>query len=281
MRKHLIVALAMGAVISSVAFADDEETSSTTTVEAKVKKTPISVMYGGIYSGGSLGNPLAAESPSGIAEMAFAQLVNNVVFASYKVSDDFIIGPRFEFNYQLTEGQNISLLDFAIRAMRTNLIQAGDFNLAADVRMYLPTTQASQNFGILAGLRTTQYASYRFSGTRWKLSTASFIWANFFNSHNVLASGAYRGNLDWYFAPTLTYQLNPKLAFVWTYEMWGNTQKGESIFTSNIGAPDLQTGVSYDFTDNFNLSPFIEIYPTQAVDIKHAKIGMYITAKLI
>jgi hypothetical protein len=96
-----------------------------------------------------------------------------------------------------------------------------------------------------------------------------------------VVKGSYRGNIDWYFAPSLTYQLNSKLAFVWTYEMWGNTQKGESLFTSNVGAPDFQTGVSYDITENFNLSPFIEIYPTQTVDAGHAKIGMYITAKLI
>jgi hypothetical protein len=278
MRKNLLIALAMGVAILSVALADDEETSSTATVEAKAK-SQFSVLYGGIYQGGQLSNPGSADSPSGTAEDSGApQYVNNVVFARFHANENLVIGPRFEFDYQLTKGQNITLADFAIRAMQSNLIKTSNFDLSSDLRLYLPTTQASQNHGIIAGLRTTHYANYRVA--RWTLSAAGYLWANFFNAQNTVGT-AYRGNLNWYVAPGINYQLNPKLAFMFLYEMGGRNNLGKSIFDQTSLSPDFQAGVSYDFSENFNLTPFVQIFPAESVDMKHAMIGMYITAKLI
>ncbi len=277
MRNLFSIALAIGAVFSAnTSFAVD----NTNTIEAKVQKSPVGISYSGIYDGGQLSNPLNAQSPTGTDAMGGAQRLRNVVYIGYRATDELSFGPRIEFHYKLTQGQSMSLQDFAVKAEKSNLIKTSNFNLWADLRAYLPTTDASKAFGIVTGIRSTQIASYNLPGTRWSLSTMSYLWANTFNTHSVV-DGEYRGNLEYYIAPSIQYQLNSKLAFVWTYEMGGKNKLGESIAYMIPDVSDLQTGISYDFSGNFNLSPFVEIYPSQNITINNAKLGMYITAKLI
>jgi hypothetical protein len=235
----------------------------------------LDLVYLGIFDGPSVTHPSPyVPSPTGEPDTDSPVHLTNYVFAGYRLSERYTVGTLITSNLFPYEKPFLKLYDPALRISDRHFISSGDFNVFADVRLFLPATEASRNSHLVAGIQSFQMSSYHLSGTRWSFFAYSSIRYNFFTQNG---SG---NDLIIYFAPTIGYDLSSKVS---ANLFFGATASHtfKSHFTHlNLDEFYMGPGISWDITPNLSFSPALSISPTNP-SLKSTSVFGFIVARLL
>jgi hypothetical protein len=213
--------------------------------------------------------------------------IRNAIGTTYALPGNWIAGATLRADIMPTYiGRDYAIDDSYVRIMNPKLVSHGNFNVSGDLRLYMPTSQASRTTGQSASVTTQFIPSYNFPGTRWSIgailrqqSYSHYSWAN----SNAMDTDAYAG-------PNVNYQITPKLAAGILYEFEAVHYYGTGAFnftTQNASNPgimtptDVEPNISWDITPNINFNPFLNMYPGGKFSLDTTSFGFFFGAKLI
>ncbi|HLE01334.1 MAG TPA: hypothetical protein VJB59_13810 [Bdellovibrionota bacterium] len=270
----IFAALATG-LMSTAAIAATTTGTSTTQAPSRILDK-LTLSYAGYYLGPSLAHPCAFTPNVDGSLSEDKQVFDSVIYGGYKVNSDLTASVGVPFNYYPVGGQDYLMKDPYLRFMHANLLNRGTLNLAADLRIYLPVTTASDKAGITSAVRSTQYLEYGIPDTRWTIGAATFIRGRTFTAE--AQSGK---DLELYLSPSVTYKISPTVSAVAGYEMYSNhLLRDGNLFNLSTDTPaDYSFGVNWDVSKKLTLNPYISGYTS--TQLKAAQFNVFISAKFL
>jgi hypothetical protein len=246
---------------------------TTTAQVADIAPAPynkIALTYFGIYEGPSFKNP-SAKTTTADGELK-EQNIENYLTGGYRVNPDVLVGATMQFNWTPVNGaKQADMRDPYLRANHNKFINAGNFNMYADARAYLPVTDGSRKAD---GIST-------YSLGRWTIGATTFF-RTYLYGLGPAASGETRPDFYVYLSPSLEYKILPTLAATALWEGGAYHVLGEGLGKFNSDGTDAQVGVSWDATSNLNLNPYIHYWPAgTASKADSTRLGVNISAKFL
>ena len=271
--RILILSAAMSAT-ASIASADSgmSVSSDQDSLYKKIKENS-AMSYFGIYAGGSVAHPVDALQPgvNGALDPTQPQRLENFITPSYKLSKDLSVGVVTHSYYYMAgtnpsagqTGQDLRMLDPALKVSRANLIDTGPLKLTGILTATLPIT-ANDTLGKnkeITGISPTFSADYDIPKTALTLSLYGYVTGYIGTSSTPGTANNYKV----YLAPNANYQFTPKFAGT----MWvdlvqiSHTRDNSGLLAgANNATADIEPGFKYDFSKNFSLNPILNIYPS-------------------
>ncbi|MGK5087298.1 hypothetical protein WDW86_07045 [Bdellovibrionota bacterium FG-2] len=277
MKKQGGVILLASAMMSLSASAETSTSSAQQlTSDILNKMTSTAVV---IIGGSALDNPASLRAPDdGVMTL------DTVLGAGYKVTPEITAGVFGEVVLQPFLKRDYTFSDPAVKVSHSKLITSGTFSLAADLRVYPGLLDSTRNKDQYFAWRTTQNMNYEIPGTRLTVGSVSYMRQYVMGPQGAAAGASEKPSTDFlgYWGPNVNYQLTPKFALVALYEIYPIHKLGNGFGLASIsqGYPmDFEPGVSIDVTDKLNVSPFFNIYPTDA-KLANTTINVTVVAKL-
>ncbi len=279
MKKLGGVILLASAVMSLSASAEtNTSTSSAQSIASDIlsKTTSTTVI---ILGGPSVDNPASLRAPDDSV-----MTLDTVLSAGYKITPEITAGVFGEVVLQPFLQRDYTFSDPAVKLSHSKLISSGTFNLATDLRVYPGLLGSTRNKDQYFAWRTTQNMNYEIPGTRLTVGSVSYIRQYVMGPQGAAVGSSGKPSTDFlgYWGPNVNYQLTPKVALTALYELYPVHKLGGGFGLASIsqGYPmDFEPGVSIDVTDTFNVSPFLNIYPTDA-KLANTTVNVTVVAKL-
>ncbi len=193
---------------------------------------------------------------------------NNKVTIAYRTGK-WRLGPVIQFKSAMTGAKltdHFDILDPYLRAANVSLFNNGNTNLFADLRYYVPATQAAQDKGLIGSVRTTQVLSYTVPNSRVTalLIGIGRVWG--FHTESVADDSKY---VQLMAMPGVAYQLTPSIALSGYYGAFGNLKEsagGKSAAWSYDDLIDL--GVEFSVGNFLTINPYVEFTPYAGISAK-------------
>jgi hypothetical protein len=193
-------------------------------------------------------------SPYGLVEGSPVYF-ENVATAGYRLSPSYTLTANVPFDWRYAGSEKETILNDAyLRLKAAKLIQAGEFTLDADLRAYIPTSEASRNNKAFGNVRSTQYFTWQPAGSRFSAGTYSYVRGYAWND-----DAAGKKSLRAYLGPHINYQILPNLSAELLYEMVAHTKTGGSAFNWYHEDTDLEPSLAWDVTDKITIIPYLDI----------------------
>jgi len=277
MKRVFGVVVFLGVFSAALAQAEVAPNVSVSQVQPSMMDS-LSISYYGTYSGPSLGQPSTyqVDPTSGQLDMTSKQNIDNVIYSSVKLPSGLGAGLGIQFKYFPFSGMDYKLSNPYLRVSNSKVIDTGAFNLAVDLRYYIPVTVGSRNSGHFGGLRSTQTTNYDFPESRWSISTYSLVIGDYYSS----GSSAVKPNLQLFGSASVNYRLNPKMQFSGSVAGYTahNRTTPMSEFVSDAVETDL--GLTWDPNESLSINPYIGVYPVNP-SLTTSRLGLFLSAKLL
>lgn len=235
-----------------------------------------SLSYFNIFYGPALKNTTSYQAtPTGEVDTDRPILFKNFLTAGYHLTDDLTVSATGQWVHQPVRGQELSLRDPYAKIAHSSVFSSHGVTLSGDIRAHFPVTMFSRESDLRAAFQSFQALSWDPEGSSWSLAGFFSERWNFFGSQGVGNDG------DFYFAPYLAYQLRPSLALTVMYEVMASHVLYDDAWRFTQEGTDLEPGVSWDITPNFNLSPYLHFFPGGRISWETTSIGMLLSWKLI
>jgi hypothetical protein len=272
---------------SLLAQADTSTTTTAATAPSIADK--MIFKYYGTYSGPSIGNPNEFTIDGGSMTAGEVQYIDSIFTLGYKINDklNFLANYRFMLRpiFMMTNEVEGAAAPFIYRnrdpwlsLQAPKLLTAGNLNVAAEIRGYIPATTHKK---IMGAIRLNQTTTYDVPKTRLTLGVYTIQLANMLTD---VGSAGEKENIFLDVSPFANYQLTPTLAATfWTDVIQATyaTVGGKSLPQgwANAAIP-MYVGVGWDVTPNVNLNPQLTIYPATAT-LNSTVVGAILSAKLL
>ncbi len=280
-KSSAILALATSLIAGSAVAGTTQ--SSTTSVKTAAPKLidKLTISYLNVFYGPSLAKPIARVQPdanTGALDPTSPLLMKNFLGVGYKINDRLTVTPTFYWLYEPVTPHTFTIRDPYVRLSNSKLLTRGDFNLAADVRVAAPVSDASRDVNRITTIASKQIASYEMG----KL-TAGVVSYGAFHLQTKSQNSAGKGvkNLEFYAGPNVEYKLLPTLSVTLLYELGMSHLQGTSLSSFNNDGTDLEPGLSWDITPSINFSPFLDFKTGQRVAADTTTLGAVFTWKLL
>lgn len=267
MKKALILG-----VIANLAMGITANAQMTGSTNATVKEQEPSLLKNfsmsllSIYNGSAIATPFSSLQPDtyGVQKNADGTPtkgpvnLENYLSLSQKLADGITLGAVVPFIIvPVREGDN-SIGNPYARLANGKLISQGNFNLAADLRLGVPMSNAAQKDNLLTYFRSKQTTTYAIPNTRWTPGLISS--ARYWMYRDATIADGKGGTVNktiWDFAaiPNIDYQISPSTSANIAYEMDGIVNAGTGWASDGTS---LSAGVSWDATGWLNINPSLE-----------------------
>jgi hypothetical protein len=270
----LVAGLAQADTIPATA----ASTAQAPTVDTSKVLNNVSANYLNLFFGPSITTPLASTQPNtdtNEAEGGGSLLMKNYLSASYKLTSDMSLGPVVGWRVAPTYVAQNSIIDPIIKLGHSKLVNVGNFNLAADLRVAAPMSQTSRDASMWTYVMSKQISSYDIPNSRVSLSLTTYEKANFYS---------YIGQqtiLEVYAGPQIDFKLLPNLSLFVLYEAAGKVTGGERLTAISTDFNDLEPGLSWDITPKMNFSPFLDLKTQQGIRLSTTQLGAVFSWKLL
>jgi len=260
---------------------------------SRLSVTYMPSFYGPSVTGPSMFQPEAA---TGAAEDRSAPLtILHDIAVGYKLnSKGLTLEPVVRFNQTLraseeegavTRNANIQMLnDPWIKLKQSKIASFAGVNFGGSVRAYVPTSQLSQDVGLIVGSRASGTFSYDVPKTKLSLGLETFVQHALFNSSDrEVRIKKNRPHYSVYANPNVTYQLTEKLALIGLYEIQSGHRAKSRGMEMDFMFSDIEAGVSWDVTKKINLSPVLNVKtgPGETMNLKTTSMNLYVTVKAL
>ncbi len=163
-----------------------------------------------------------------------------------------------------------------ITLSHNSLVKQGSYNLAGQVRSYLPLSESFRSKNLLNVVRFTQIQSYTLTGTPWALGLASYVQGYFYSQ---TATNSPR--LKTYLSPSANYQLKQNVALGVLYEMSAAQTQGMSWNGFSSTGTDLEPYVNWDISPALNLNAYLDLKTGGRVSASTTQLGATLTWRLL
>ena len=242
------------------------------------EKIRLSAVYDGQTA--ALSNIASAEAPSvSSAHSGSATPHRLFVNMAYQLSPQMTLTPTVgalaNGSVEATPGRVVLDTPY-ITLAHNSLVKEGNYNLAGQVRSYLPLSESFRSKNLLNVVRVTQIQSYTLTGTPWALGLASYIQGYFYSQAN---SGSTR--LKTYLSPSANYQLKQNLGIGVLYEMAASQTQGMGWNGFSSAGTDLEPYVNWDINSALNLNAYLDLKTGGRISASTTQVGATLTWRLL
>ncbi len=242
------------------------------------EKIRLSAVYDGQTA--ALSNIASAEAPSvSSAHSGSATPHRLFVNMAYQLSPQMTLTPTLgalaNGSVEATPGRVVLDTPY-ITLAHNSLVKEGNYNLAGQVRSYLPLSESFRSKNLLNVVRVTQIQSYTLTGTPWALGLASYIQGYFYSQAN---SGSTR--LKTYLSPSANYQLKQNLGIGVLYEMAASQTQGMNWNGFSSTGTDLEPYLNWDINPALNLNAYLDLKTGGRISASTTQIGATLTWRLL
>lgn len=280
-KSSAILALATSLIAGS-ALADTDHTStlSAKTVAPKLIDK-LTISYLNVFYGPSIAEPIARVQPdstTGALDPSSPLLMKNYLSVGYKINDRLTLSPTAYWLWEPVEPHTFTIRDPYVRLSNSKFLSSGKLNVAADVRLAAPVSEASRDVNRITTIASKQIATYELGKV-----TAGVVTYGAFHLQTKSLTSAGKGakNLEFYAGPNVEYKLLPTLSATLLYEVGMSHLQGASLGSFNNDGTDLEPGLSWDITPSINFSPFLDFKTGQRVAADTTTLGAVLTWKLL
>lgn len=225
-------------------------------------------------------NTKIGEVPDETGAPAGALNIDGQVKVAYKLNSSWKAAMAADLNYVPIMGHDITLLDPSVSISNGKLLSAanGNFTVSSDLRAYAPTSTGSQAKNQITQLRTNNSFKFQIPNSRWSLGVDTTLRAYLFSTG--AKDGDSRSSFRAYAGPNISYQISPKLSAGFLLE----GELAHRLGTRGLspkGSMDFEPGLSWDVTDNVNVTPFLNLYPTEGVNMRNTTLNVLVAARLL
>jgi hypothetical protein len=267
----LAVALAGGASIAPMAFADDAPAQSVLETKSTYDRIAekVALTYFGIYRGASVSDPGSSLQPgvNGAPDPTSPLSIESYVTTGYKFDKDWMAGVTTHFFYfpvgsPVGTGQNIQMRDPSLVVSRANLVDSGGLKIKGLFYAALPLTSADFLLprSYLTSFSPTIIATYDVPKTKLSLGVYSYLTAYIPSASTPDGTRAYK----LYAAPFASYPMVKNVQATLWVDLVQVTRNGGTGFISgmNNDLMDLEPGINWDVNRYLSVNPILNIYPS-------------------
>jgi hypothetical protein len=274
---------------------DSARTSSASPTDAPVSATSTSsapdsglsslrekIRLSAVYDGqtAALSNIASAEAPSvSSAHSGSATPHRLFVNMAYQLSPQMTLTPTLgalaNGSVEATPGRVVLDTPY-ITLAHNSLVKEGNYNLAGQVRSYLPLSESFRSKNLLNVVRVTQIQSYALTGTPWALGLASYLQGYFYSQ---ATSNSPR--LKTYLSPSANYQLKQNVAIGVLYEMAASQTQGMNWNGFSSTGTDLEPYLNWDINPALNLNAYLDLKTGGRISASTTQIGATLTWRLL
>lgn len=283
MKKVLLLA-AVGSLAASAAMAAQTgKSAATTATKAPAFVDKLGVQYIGAYYGSSIDDPMSLETPneeSGDKEGNVS--MDHDFRLNYKYAPGFSFGVIQAFGQEYRKG--VTAYDTVARVVTPGVITSTNFSVDNQVRVYFPTSTASQNNNLITQVRFLQGMSYVFHNPRLSFTTDFSERVYFYsdNAYNADGSSKAQTRYRFYVSPALNYQLGSKTVASMALETETKRNRGGSPFSNwDSMYTYLEPKISYDVIPAINITAYPKIPITKNVKAETTTFEIDLTATIL
>lgn len=228
------------------------------------------------YKGPNVGDIGSAETvnANGVKNARQRQYFDTDVMAAYKLGSSTGVGIVMPFWLITTKGQEFSLGDMGIKLYDKKAYSTKDLTIGANLILQAPTSAFSKTQGMTMGVKTTPSIRYNVPKSRFTLGA----WTE---AKAYVGVDAANGKLfKLWGAPFVSYQLAPKLSGILQYEYEASHFVNTAPLDFRTVQHDILTGVSYMFSPQLMVEPYVVFYTTQKLSMSNAALGAIISASI-
>lgn len=213
-------------------------------------------------------------NPDGQLDESKPVYLKNYLGAAYALTNEVSVSLAGHWVWKPFRGQYLGFRDPYFRICHNSILNFGGFNLYGDARIHFAMSDYSREMDLLTGLQTFQIATFQVPNSSLTVGTYTSIRWNIFGDQGA------GSDLELYFGPNASYQLNSRLALTLLYEMGASHTVNDEFGLINDGT-DLQPGLSWQVIDGLFFNPYINIYPGDRIALDAMAYGMTLTWNLI
>ncbi len=228
-------------------------------------------------------NPIAGSLPdsdAGTSTSTSNLSSDNSLGISYKFNNGMSLGPVANWNWKMTGGQDLTLVDPFLKLGLGSEYKNGPLSVGGDLRYYVPVTEKSRKAGLIGVVRTTQVASIAIPNSPISFDLPVIPYVYFFSTFKP-------GNRMFRLigAPQVNYSITdavtPYAAFIFDSAV-RKAAAGEASKGLTLDGHMVDVGVSWDVIPGLNLCPYIEI-PTSApvVSLETTNLNLSLSWKIM
>ncbi|MGZ3697719.1 MAG: hypothetical protein ACXWP5_06355 [Bdellovibrionota bacterium] len=230
-----------------------------------------------IFHGPNVTNMLSpyAAGPTGLPGKQGISFDNELT-AAYMFNKNIGLGPDLKFFITPVMGQWFSMDDSGVKAFANNVTPGvKDLTVYTNVIVQAPTSAGSQARGMVLAVKTTPYVRYNLPWSHFTLGAWTEAKAYFGVSTDK--------TLKLYAAPYIQYNILKNLALGVEYEVEGHHNVGDAGFASmKLYSSDVSPYISWFITKKFMISPYLQIYTTNAaVTADRMAVGALFSATIL
>lgn len=241
--------------------------TSTVTEEATSGKgilDKLSLSYVGYFFGPAINNPLSSMQPDAVTGEASEPLnTQNYLVAGYKLTPELTLSPTLVWTLSPVREHKAALADPYLRLSHSKVVNAGSFNLGADVRAYAPVSEGSQKKGLITKIGMKQTASMDLGTSGFSVGLITFESASIFRD--------FAGKTPFYFAATPSVD----------YKILSNLSAWVSYDIDTTGYQALSPGLSWDILPTLNFSPYLDIKTGGKVALNTTSLAAVLSWKML
>jgi hypothetical protein len=181
----------------------------------------------------------------------------------YFLSPTLFVGPIVNFQIITEHGGDLLGQDSGARIGTKQLFHTDTMNYSADLRLYAPWKPSTRKAGELMSAQTVQNFTWDVPKSKFTLGVLQVHQYYQYNGtalRDPLDSNT-MDDVTLYFAPNVSYKLSKSFAATLWFEFYPHHILGAGIFDWSEYPTDIAPGVSWDLTENINISPQVLIYP--------------------
>lgn len=241
------------------------------------------IQYTNVFFGPPIEAPLAQNQPNAAGETegegTSRLLMEHYLALGYKFTKTSSLSIVPGYSWEPVDPHTTTLYDPYLRLTEGKLISSGNYNMAGQMRVYIPASDRSLDNNLVTSVRFQQVSTYAVPDSRVTLGLATFA-RGFMHSTFENAAGKPNTALQLYGGPSVEYQLTPTVALTALYEMTAKSLYGDVMNFSAAGT-DFEPGLSWDITPTINFSPYVDIKSGYRVAADTTTIGWTLSWKLL
>lgn len=225
--------------------------------------------YFAIFDGPSVTDPMLVYQPSadGAPDPNRPVLLRNFFTLGYEINPDVSANVAASMGWTPEDSTQLAMRDPYFRLAHNSIFSTENFNFYGDVRLHFPITLSSRVQDMLAGFQTFHMSTYAIPDSR--LTAGLYTSARF----NVFGAQGFGNDLELYLGPNFTYTASRKVALTLLLELFYAHDFQNPQFQIVNTSTELEPGLSWDVSDQFNVSPFLNIPLKEGPSLEATSFG--------
>ncbi|MBI3535439.1 MAG: hypothetical protein HY072_08170 [Deltaproteobacteria bacterium] len=258
----------------------DTQTTTAATSEAKAPsiKDTMSITYVNQFFGPAVTNPFSGMQPDvnlGRGSQNAPLGLTNWLGIAFKLNQypNIALEPVIKFELLPVREHDFTMKDPYLKLKHTKLVNIGNFNLYADLRLVPGVTTASRTKNLVGSVISKQVASYDIPDTKFCISSTTVVVASFYSGYAVG-----KPDLIVDVSPNVSYSLLPNLTVDLSYALETAHVRGATFSNQDI---TLDPGITWDITPTVQFQPYLDFKLNKRVALDTTTVGFFFTAKLL